>query len=156
MVDLTCQRFFTQPQHPLQRQYEALRSIFVNQRSQKEVAEEFGYQYDSLRQLVCEFRRTCRASDDKFVSPFSTLRCRTAQNRNRHRATSTGRRQTRVDPVAAGTTAIQNASCRSISLSSVPGSDAIRCHRSGRQLRRNKDDSRRCCDSESACSETAA
>lgn len=46
MVDLTCQRFFTQPKHPLQRQYEALRSIFVNRRSQKEVAEEFGYQYD--------------------------------------------------------------------------------------------------------------
>ncbi len=70
MVDLTCRRFFTQPQHPLQRQYEALRSIFVNQRSQKEVAEEFGYQYDSLRQLVCDFRRTCQTPDDESTSPF--------------------------------------------------------------------------------------
>ena len=70
MVDLTCQRFFTQPKHPLQRQYDALRSIFVGQRSQKEVAEEFGYQYDSLRQLVSEFRRTCQTLDDKSTSPF--------------------------------------------------------------------------------------
>lgn len=70
MVDLICQEFFTQPNHPLQRQYEALRSIFVDRRSQKEVAAEFGYQYDSLRQLVCEFRRTCQTSDDKSASPF--------------------------------------------------------------------------------------
>lgn len=70
MVDLTCQRLFTHPKYPRQRQYEALRSIFVNRRSQKEVAEEFGYQYDSLRQLVCEFRKTCEASDDNSSSPF--------------------------------------------------------------------------------------
>ena len=49
MVDLICQEFFTRPNHPLQRQYEALRSIFVDRRFQKEVAAEFGYQYDSLR-----------------------------------------------------------------------------------------------------------
>lgn len=70
MVDIACQRFFAQPNHPLQRQYEALRSVFIDGRSQKEVAEEFGYQYGSMRQLVCEFRKSCPASDDATDSPF--------------------------------------------------------------------------------------
>ena len=54
-----CRDFFTKPTHPYHRQYEALRAVFVEQRSQKDVAETFGYSYDSLRQLVCQFRRDC-------------------------------------------------------------------------------------------------
>ncbi len=70
MVDIACQRFFTHPQHVQQRRYEALRSVFLDGRSQKEVAEHFGYQYDSLRQMVCEFRQRCHESDDVNASPF--------------------------------------------------------------------------------------
>ena len=53
------QQFFTDPGQTYHRRYEALRAVFVDQRSQKEVAEEFGYTYGSMRQLVLEFRRYC-------------------------------------------------------------------------------------------------
>jgi transposase len=57
MDDLRCREFFAQATHPYQRQYEALRAVFLEGHSQKEVADRFGYTYDSLRQLVREFRR---------------------------------------------------------------------------------------------------
>ena len=49
--------FFARPTHPYHRRYEALRAVFLDGRSQKEVAEHFGYRYSTLRQLVYEFRR---------------------------------------------------------------------------------------------------
>jgi hypothetical protein len=52
MDDSTCREFFSQTANPYQRRYETLRAVFVDGRSQKEVAEQFGYQYSSLRQLV--------------------------------------------------------------------------------------------------------
>lgn len=70
MDDTTCREFFSQTTNPYHRRYEALRAVFVEGRSQKEVAEEFGYQYGSLRQLVYEFRRDCRGSTDSSESPF--------------------------------------------------------------------------------------
>ena len=60
--------FFARPTHPYQRRYEALRAVFLDGRSQKEVAEHFGYRYSTLRQLVYEFRRHGRYGDD--ASPF--------------------------------------------------------------------------------------
>ncbi len=57
MDDIRCREFFAQPTQPYHRQYEALRAIFLEGRPQKEVAERFGYTYDSLRQLVHEFRQ---------------------------------------------------------------------------------------------------
>lgn len=57
MDDIGCREFFTQPTQPYHRQYEALRAVFVEGCSQREVAERFGYTYDSLRQLVHEFRQ---------------------------------------------------------------------------------------------------
>jgi DNA-directed RNA polymerase specialized sigma24 family protein len=68
MDDATYREFFSQPTHPYHRRYEALRAVFVEGRSQKEVAEHFGYQYSTLRQLIHEFRQHCRASSDR--SPF--------------------------------------------------------------------------------------
>ena len=44
MVDVVCQSFFAQPSHVQQRRYEALRAVFLDHRSQREVAETFGYQ----------------------------------------------------------------------------------------------------------------
>ena len=57
MDDIRCQEFFAQPTQPYHRQYEALRAVFLEGQSQKEVADRFGYRYDSLRQLVREFRK---------------------------------------------------------------------------------------------------
>ncbi len=70
MVDIICKGFFAHPNHVQQRRYEALRSVFLDGRSQREVAERFGYRYDSLRQMVCEFRQWCHAGDDATASPF--------------------------------------------------------------------------------------
>jgi transposase len=57
MDDFRCREFFVQPTQPYHRQYEALRAVFLEGHSQKEVADRFGYTYDSLRQLVREFRQ---------------------------------------------------------------------------------------------------
>jgi hypothetical protein len=69
MDDTACLQFFTQPTQVYQRQYEALRAIFVDHRSQKEVAEQFGYRYLALRQLVHEFRQHCSDLESE-ESPF--------------------------------------------------------------------------------------
>jgi transposase len=60
--------FFFHPTHPYHRRYEALRAVFAEGRSRKEVAKHFGYQYSTLRQLIYEFRQHCRDSSD--ASPF--------------------------------------------------------------------------------------
>jgi len=64
MDDTAYREFFTDAEQTYHRRYEALRAVFVDGRSQKEVAEEFGYTYGSMRQLVLEFRRHCD-DDDK-------------------------------------------------------------------------------------------
>jgi DNA-directed RNA polymerase specialized sigma24 family protein len=68
MDDTSFREFFSEPTNPYHRRYEALRAVFVEGRSQKEVAEQFGYQYSTMRQLVYEFREHCRNSGD--ASPF--------------------------------------------------------------------------------------
>jgi transposase len=68
MDDARCREFFSQPMHPYHRRYEALRAVFLEGRSQKEVADDFGFQYSTLRQLVYEFRQQ---GNEAFVSaPF--------------------------------------------------------------------------------------
>ncbi len=52
-----CRRFFLEPQHPRQRQYEALRRYFVDGLPSKAVAAEFGYTEGSFRVLCHQFRR---------------------------------------------------------------------------------------------------
>ena len=48
--------FFLAPEHPLHRQYEALRAYFVEQRPSKEVAQRFGYSPGAFRVLCHQFR----------------------------------------------------------------------------------------------------
>lgn len=48
--------FFLEPTDTLHRQYEALRAVFVEQRSMQDVAQQFGYRYDTIRALVSRFR----------------------------------------------------------------------------------------------------
>ncbi|MDH3461952.1 MAG: hypothetical protein OEM00_13485 [Burkholderiaceae bacterium] len=56
--DITeCRRFFAEPSHPRQRQYEALRAFFVDDRSSHQVARTFGYTPGSFRVLCHQFRR---------------------------------------------------------------------------------------------------
>src|SRR4249919_1151128 len=56
--DLTdIRRFFAEPSHPRQRQYEALRAFFVEDRPSHEVAKAFGYTPGSFRVLCHQFRR---------------------------------------------------------------------------------------------------
>jgi transposase len=68
MDDTPYREFFSQPTHPYHRRYEALRAVFLDGRSQKEVAQQFGYRYSTFRQLVYEFRPHGRDRGD--VSPF--------------------------------------------------------------------------------------
>src|SRR3989442_8210929 len=49
-------RFFLEPIHPRQRQYEALRAYFVEQLPSAEAARQFGYQTGSFRILCWRFR----------------------------------------------------------------------------------------------------
>lgn len=50
-------RFFAEPSHPRQRQYEALRAFFIEDRPSHEVARAFGYTPGSFRVLCHQFRR---------------------------------------------------------------------------------------------------
>jgi hypothetical protein len=71
MDDTPCCRFFQEPASAPQRQYEALRAVFIDRCRQKDVAERFGYDYGGLRQLVGQFRAACA---DGQPPPFSTRR----------------------------------------------------------------------------------
>ena len=70
MDDTAYREFFELPTQTYHRRYEALRAVFVDQRSQKEVADEFQFTYGSLRQLVREFRRACHTENERTDSPF--------------------------------------------------------------------------------------
>jgi hypothetical protein len=71
MDDTLCERFFCQPAQRLHRRYEALRAVFVEHRPLAEVAQQYGYRYGSLRNLVTEFRAQCQCGS---VPPFSPTR----------------------------------------------------------------------------------
>jgi hypothetical protein len=73
MDDTPCCRFFLDPTSAPQRQYEALRAVFLDRCRQKDVAQRFGYDYDAFRQLVGQFRAACA---DGPPPPFSTPRGR--------------------------------------------------------------------------------
>lgn len=61
--------YFLRPSCPQQRQYEALRAVFVEGLSQKDAARRFGYRYGAFRQLVLQFRVAFSGGS---VPPFST------------------------------------------------------------------------------------
>jgi hypothetical protein len=64
MDDTPFREFFARPAHPYHRRYEALRAAFLDGRSQKDVAEDFGYRYSALRQLIYESRGQVRDPGD--------------------------------------------------------------------------------------------
>jgi transposase-like protein len=79
MDDTPYREFFARPTHPHHRRYEALRAVFLDGRPQKEVAEQFGYRYSTLRQLVYEFRQ--HGQDRGDGSPFFESRSGDARPR---------------------------------------------------------------------------
>jgi hypothetical protein len=66
--DSRCLRFFLEPTDTLHRRYEALRAYFVERRPLEDIARRSGYSYNTLRDVICDFRAQCR--DDR-VPPFS-------------------------------------------------------------------------------------
>jgi Helix-turn-helix domain len=67
--DSSCLRFFLEPDDTLHRRYEALRAYFVQRRPLQEIATQFGYTYDTLRQVVHQFRTQCRSGSPPPFSP---------------------------------------------------------------------------------------
>jgi len=65
----SCRRFFTEPSSPKQRQYEAFRAFFVEERPSSEVARTFGYTPASFQVMCHHFRR--EPQPEFFVSPKS-------------------------------------------------------------------------------------
>jgi hypothetical protein len=60
--------FFLQPTDPRHRQYEALRAVVVDEQPMQEVAQRFGYRYDTVRSLVSRFRHQLEGG---LLPPFS-------------------------------------------------------------------------------------
>jgi helix-turn-helix protein len=67
--DSSCLRFFLEPDDTLHRRYEALRAYFVQRRPLQEIATQFGYTYDTLRQVIHQFRTRCRSGSSPLFSP---------------------------------------------------------------------------------------
>jgi hypothetical protein len=84
MDDIPYQDFFLHPSQVLHRQYEALRTVFVEHQPLAQVAQQFGYSYGSLRNLVAEFRTRCRAGQATPFSPSHPGVGHTAPARTRH------------------------------------------------------------------------
>jgi hypothetical protein len=53
-------RFFLEPKPTFQRQYEALRAIFVEDQPLDQVAVRFGYKLSALKSMASRFRADCR------------------------------------------------------------------------------------------------
>ena len=68
MDDSLCLRFFLEPTDTLHRRYEVLRAFFVERRSLNDIAQQSGYSYTTVRDLISDFRAQCREGR---VPPFS-------------------------------------------------------------------------------------
>jgi hypothetical protein len=63
-------RFFLEPQQTFQRQYEALRAVFVEAEPIDRVAVRFGYKLSALKSMASRLRADCRGGvTTPFFSP---------------------------------------------------------------------------------------
>jgi hypothetical protein len=60
-------RFFLEPQQTFQRQYEALRALFVDDEPLEHVAQRFDYKPSTLRSMASRLRADCRRG---LATPF--------------------------------------------------------------------------------------
>src|SRR5882762_10032521 len=70
LTDSAARAFFNAPQHSLQRQYEALRSFFVEQLPSAAVAKRFGYTPGAFRVLCHQFRHDSAKRNAFFRQPL--------------------------------------------------------------------------------------
>jgi hypothetical protein len=83
MDDTRCRRFFLDADSATyQRQYEALRAVFVDGMPQSDVAGTYGYTHGSMRQLVHWFRASMRSGSPPpfFKSSGWAGHCAVVQN----------------------------------------------------------------------------
>jgi hypothetical protein len=95
--DSRCLRFFLEPTDTLHRRYEALRAYFVERCPLQEIALRSGYSYNTLRDIICDFRARCREDQiPPFSSPLgwgdrsATARSRPAVRKSRRWRTAEG------------------------------------------------------------------
>ena len=88
MDHLSCQDFFLHPTQVLHRQYEAIRAVFVEHRPLPQVAQQFGYSYGSLRNLVADFRARYRIGQAPPFSPNRPAVAHATSARTRRRSSS--------------------------------------------------------------------
>ena len=86
-------RFFLEPQQTFQRQYEALRAVFVDNEPLGRVAERFDYKPSTLRSMASRLRADCRRGvAPPFFSPTAVggppARARPKNDRSPRRPTS--------------------------------------------------------------------
>ena len=63
-------RFFLESKQTFQRQYEALRAVFVEAQPIDQVAARFGYKLSALKSMASRFRTECRrGTTTPFFSP---------------------------------------------------------------------------------------
>jgi len=97
MDDTALQRYFAHPAQLYQRQYEALRAVVHEGKSQREAAKTFGFQYDSFRQLMHQFRGWFVAEQSSAESPFFDRSRGTALPQARRMTRRRLFRQSRID-----------------------------------------------------------
>lgn len=90
-------RFFLEPKQTFQRQYEALRAVFVDAEPLDQVAARFGYKSSALRSMASRFRADCRRGiTPPFFSPTvagdppDRARAKTGQTPNRPKSRTAG------------------------------------------------------------------
>ena len=67
-------RFFLEPQQTFQRQYEALRAVFVEAEPIDQVAVRFGYKPSALKSMASRLRADCRRCvTPPFFSPTDAV-----------------------------------------------------------------------------------
>ena len=73
LSDTQASQFFAAPEPTLQRQYEALRAYFLDNRSAADVAGRFGYSTAALRSLCHQFRHDPAVRAGFFQTPRSCI-----------------------------------------------------------------------------------
>lgn len=74
MDDTRCRDYFLHPSGTYQRQYEALRAYFVEQRPLEQIAAHFGFTYETLRSLIRDFRTDHReGAEPPFSRPHASV-----------------------------------------------------------------------------------
>jgi len=92
LTDSQAARFFLQPHTPSQRQYEALRTYFVEQLPSQEVAARFAYSPGAFRVLCHQFRHDAGKRAGFFATPQQQRRSRPARDPVRERAVALRKR----------------------------------------------------------------